>query len=188
MASISEMTPLGTAAPDFALPEVVNGALTTLDDLPGRALVVAFLSRHCPYVQHVEHGLAALAREYDEAGSEVSFVGICSNDPEVEPDDAPERLAEQKQRVGFPFPYLHDASQEIARAYGAACTPDFFVFDADRRLAYRGQMDGARPGNEEIPVSGIDLRKAVDLVLDGKPVPEPHRPSIGCGIKWREGS
>lgn len=187
MAQISEMIELGTPAPDFNLPEVTNGALTTLDDLPGRALVVAFLSRHCPYVMHIQDGLAALAREYEDAGAEVSFVGICANDADAYPDDAPESLAEQKRLAGFPFPYLHDASQEAARAYGAACTPDFFVYDGDRRLAYRGQMDGARPGNDEIPASGIDLRKAIDLVLAGDPVPEPHRPSMGCGIKWRQG-
>ncbi len=185
MASVSEMIPLGTTAPDFNLREVTNGALTTLDDLPGDALVVMFLSRHCPYVVHVQEGLSALVDEYVEAGRPVSFVGICSNDAASHPDDAPESLAEQKRLVGFSFPYLHDETQEVARAYGAACTPDFFVFDADRRLAYRGQMDGARPGNDEVPVSGIDLRKAIDLVLDGKPVPEPHLPSRGCGIKWR---
>ena len=187
MAQISQMIPLGTPAPDFALPEVTNGALTTLQDLPGRALVVAFLSRHCPYVLHIQDGLAALAQEYDDAEADVAFVGICANDAVAYPEDAPESLAEQKRLAGFPFPYLHDESQEVARAYGAVCTPDFFVYDGDRHLAYRGQMDGARPGNDEVPVSGIDLRKAIDRVLDGTPVPEPHQPSMGCGIKWREG-
>ena len=187
MAAISEMVPLGTPAPDFNLRDVTNGALTTLDDLPGEALVVMFICNHCPYVVHVQDGLAALTNEYLDAEAPVAFVGICSNDAEQYPDDAPAELALQADRVGFRFPYLHDESQEIARAYNAACTPDFFVYDAERTLTYRGGMDGARPGLDDIPVSGIDLRKAIDLTLEGETVPEPHRPSMGCGIKWRDG-
>jgi len=181
----STMLELGTQAPDFALPEV-GGGTVRLADLPaGRPLLVMFLSRHCPYVQHVQEGLAALCREYGDRG--VAMVAISANDTARYPDDRPERLQEQKAAAGFPFPYLHDATQEVAKAYRAACTPDFFLFDADRRLAYRGQMDASRPGNG-VPVTGADLRAALDALLLGRPVPAEQIPSVGCNIKWKPGN
>jgi peroxiredoxin len=185
MAATSAMMELGTPAPDFRLEEVTDGstvALTDLADSP--ALLVAFLCRHCPYVVHVQDAFAALAREYTSRG--VAVVGISANDPDSHPDDAPDRLAEQKRAVGFGFPYLFDGSQEVARAYGAACTPDFFLFDGDRRLVYRGRMDDSRPGQGE-PTGG-DLRAALDAVLAGVPVAADQAPSIGCSIKWRPGN
>ncbi|MFA9430688.1 thioredoxin family protein [Egicoccus sp. AB-alg2] len=185
MALTSNMLALGTPAPAFALPEVTDGTTVSLDDLDGEVLVVAFLSRHCPYVKHVQDELAALARDYVVDGR-ASFVGICANDADNYPDDAPERLADQKRQVGFVFPYLHDADQEVAKAYRAACTPDFFVFDRDRRLAYRGRMDESRPGGET--PTGKDLRAAIDALLAGERPGEDQAPSMGCGIKWRPGN
>jgi peroxiredoxin len=185
MAVASTMLPLGTQAPDFSLP-ATDGSTLSLDSLDGApALLVAFICNHCPYVKHVEDRLAALSKEYIDRG--VAIVGICSNDALSYPDDAPAKLAGQKERVGFPFPYLIDESQEVAKAYTAACTPDFFLFDADRRLVYRGQMDSSRPGNQE-PVTGEDLRTALDALLSGAPVSEDQRPSLGCGIKWKPGN
>lgn len=185
MAANSEMLELGTPAPDFALPEVTDGATVRLDDLDGEVLVVMFLSRHCPYVQHVQDAIAACARRYANT-DRVTFVAIASNDPQIQPDDAPDRLAEQKHEVGFVFPYLFDEDQQVARAYHAACTPDFYVFDADRRLAYRGRMDSSRPGGEA--ASGDELRDAVNALLDGDR-PDPDQwPSVGCSIKWRPGT
>ncbi len=182
MAVSSTMLPLGTPAPDFALPEVTDDATVSLDGLSDApVLVVVFLSRHCPYVKHLEARLATVATDLQQQGA--AFVGICANDAEAYPDDAPAMLAEQKRTVGLPFPYLHDASQAVARAYGAACTPDFFVFDRDRRLAYRGQFDASRPGQGE--PSGQDLVAAVQAVLAGEQPPADQRPSIGCSIKWR---
>lgn len=185
MAATSTMMDLGTAAPDFALPEVTDRATVSRDDLTGDVLVVMFLCRHCPYVVHVQEELAALAREYLDDGR-VSLVGISSNDPASHPDDAPDQLAEQKREVGFPFPYLFDESQEVARAYGAACTPDFFVFDRERRLAYRGRMDETRPGGD--PPTGADLRAAIDALLAGRRPTDDQWPSMGCSIKWRPGN
>jgi peroxiredoxin len=182
MATASTMLELGTPAPDLTLPEVTDGSTVSLRDLTGEVLVVLFLSRHCPFVVHVQDELAALAQEYQATGR-VSFVGICANDPERQPDDAPERLAEQKRTVGFPFPYLFDATQEVALAYRAACTPDLFVFDRDRRLAYRGQVDATRPGGD--PPTGADLRAAIDALLDGQQPADEQWPSMGCSIKWR---
>lgn len=185
MAVSSMRLPLGTPAPDFTLPST-EGDKVSLGDVAGApALVVMFLCNHCPYVRHVQRGLAELAREYVQRG--VAFVGVCSNDPEQYPDDAPEALARQKAQVGFGFPYLIDETQEVAKAFGAACTPDFFVFDGDRRLVYRGQMDDSRPGSE-VPVTGRDLRAALDAVLAGEPVPEDQQPSVGCSIKWKPGN
>lgn len=185
MAVSSNMLDLGTPAPDFALPEVTDGHIVTRDDLADApVLVVAFLSRHCPYVKHVQAAFAALASEYQQRG--VAVVGICSNDAEAYPDDAPDQLARQKQEVGFAFPYLHDAAQTVAQAYQAACTPDFYVFDADRRLVYRGQLDDSRPSSGE--ATGSDLRAALDAVLAGTPVPAEQHPSVGCSIKWRPAS
>jgi peroxiredoxin len=185
MAVESNMVPLGSPAPDFSLPEVTGGkvALSDLDGAP--ALLVVFLANHCPYVRHVESGLGALATEYADRG--VAVVGIASNDVERYPEDAPPALASQKARAGFRFPYLYDETQEVARAYGAACTPDFYVFDAGRHLAYRGQMDGSRP-HSDVPVTGADLRDALDAVLAGTPVSTDQRPSLGCSIKWKPGN
>jgi peroxiredoxin len=185
MAAISTMLPLGSEAADFSLADT-DGSKKSLDDFEAsRALLVMFICNHCPYVKHVETGLAQLADDYLERG--VAIVGICSNDPNAHPDDAPEGLAAQKQRAGFPFPYLVDESQEVARAYQAACTPDFFLFDEDRKLVYRGQMDDSRPGNGS-PVTGSNLRAALDAVLSGRPVSDEQRPSMGCSIKWRSGN
>ncbi len=180
----STMLPLGTNAPEFRLPDT-EGQTVSLDDFPAApATLVIFLCNHCPYVKHVRHELAKLAREYMDRG--VAVVGISSNDAEAYPDDRPELMAKEKAEVGYPFPYLYDESQEVARAYQAACTPDFYVFDRDRKLVYRGQLDASRPGND-IPVTGQDLRAALDAVLDGRPVSDPQRPSIGCNIKWKPG-
>lgn len=181
----STMLPLGTKAPAFALPDP-EGKVVSLDDVakPGQVLTVWFLCNHCPYVKHVRHELAGLGREYQAKG--VAVVAISSNDAEAYPADSPKMMAREAAEVGYTFPYLFDATQEVARAYRAACTPDFYVFDADRSLIYRGQMDGSRPGNAT-PVTGADLRQALDAALDGRPAPEVQRPSMGCNIKWRPG-
>jgi peroxiredoxin len=184
MAASSLMVPLGTPAHDFELPSV-DGATVKLADLDGRALVVMFLCNHCPYVRHVERQLGAVAAEY--AGRDVAAVGICSNDTETNPDDGPAGLAEQARRAGFQFPYLIDDSQQVAAAYRAMCTPDLFLYDVDRRLAYRGALDDSTPRSGR-PVTGALLRDALDRVLEGQPVPEPHRPSMGCSLKWKPGN
>ena len=182
MAQTSDMLPLRTPAPDFALPDL-DGKVVARDDLAGApALLVAFLCNHCPYVRHVERTFGDLARQWKREG--LAVVGICSNDVASYPDDDRDGLAAQAERAGFAFPYLIDESQDVARAYGAACTPDFFLFDQDRALAYRGALDASTPGNN-VPVTGDELRAAVETVLAGEPVPEPHRPSIGCSIKWK---
>lgn len=181
----STMAPLGMEAPDFDLPDP-EGERYSLDDFADApALLVVFMCNHCPYVKHIQDELAAFASEYLERG--LAVVGINSNDWDRYPEDRPEVMAREKQRVGYPFPYLVDETQEVARAYGAACTPDFFLFDGDRRLVYRGQFDGSRPGSD-VPVTGEDLRGAADRVLDGKPVPEDQDPSVGCNIKWKPGN
>lgn len=182
----STMLELGTPAPPFALPEVTTDeqvSLLDLDDAP--VLLVAFLCTHCPYVIHVQDAFAELAREYGQRG--VAVVGIASNDPEVSPSDTPEALAEQKRTVGFDFPYLFDADQSVAKAYTAACTPDLFVFDAARTLVYRGRMDASRPGSE-VPVTGEDLRAALDAALAGDAPSSDQWPSMGCSIKWAPGN
>lgn len=185
MATESFHVQLGMLAPPFDLPSVV-GERVALADFAGRpALVVAFICNHCPYVRHVESALAQFATDYEP--HKVATVGISANDAETYPDDDVEHLAEQARRAGFTFPYLYDETQDVARAYGAVCTPDLFVFDSDWRLAYRGEFDGTRP-NRGAPANGESLRAAVDLVVAGTPVPEPHPPSIGCSIKWRTGS
>ena len=182
MAMASTMMPLGTSAPDFALPDT-DGATVRRDDFAhAPALLVMFICNHCPYVQHVRPELAHLGRDYRERG--VGIVAISSNDIERYPDDSPERMKEEKEASGYTFPYLFDQTQEVARAYGAACTPDFFLFDASGKLVYRGQLDDSRPGNGK-PVTGRDLRAALDAVLAGEPVPAEQQPSIGCSIKWR---
>ena len=174
---------LGTKAPDFALRDVVSGDTVRRDDFIGqKGLLVMFICTHCPYVKHVETSLAALGVDYEGKG--VGIVAISSNDAEMYPDDGPEGLKQQAQRMGFRFPYLYDESQEVAKAYHAACTPDFFLFDGDLKLAYRGQFDGSRPGSG-IPVTGQDLRAAMDALLAGKPVTKEQRPSMGCNIKWK---
>ncbi|MGZ8566212.1 MAG: thioredoxin family protein [Actinomycetota bacterium] len=185
MATTSTMLPLGTRAPDFAPTDVVTGETVRRDDFRGRpALLVLFICRHCPYVAHIRSQLAALGRDY--AGL-IGIVAISPNDPETYPEDAPESLSEEAREAGYVFPYLFDATQEVAKAYTAACTPDPFLFDGEGALVYRGQLDASRPGNG-IPVTGADLRAAIDAVLAGRPVAEDQRPSVGCSIKWREGN
>jgi peroxiredoxin len=179
----STMLELGTTAPDFALPDAVSGKTVRRDDYRGKkALLVMFICTHCPYVKHIEKSLGPLAADY--ASQPFGIVAISSNDVTTHPADSPDGLKQQAQTNGFIFPYLYDESQAVAHAYKAACTPDFFLFDSDSKLVYRGQYDSSRPGNG-IPVSGMDLRSAIDLVLAGKPVPADQRPSIGCNIKWK---
>src|ERR1017187_5455756 len=179
----STMLELGVIAPDFTLTDVVTGKTVRRDDFRGQqTLLVIFICAHCPYVKHIEKGLAALGRDYEE--KQVGIVPISSNDAATHPADSPAGLKRQAETLGFVFPYLYDESQAVAHAYKAACTPDFFLFDADRRLVYRGQFDSSRPGNG-IPVPGQDRRAAIDQVLAGKPVPRDQRPSIGCNIKWK---
>lgn len=182
----STMLPLGTTAPDFSLSDVRDGKTVTLADLSGRqGLLVMFLCRHCPYVKHLVRAVADFAKEYQEKG--LAIVGISSNDAGNYPDDRPESLAEQARQVGFTFPYLYDEDQSVAKAYRAACTPDFFLFDRDLKLVYRGQFDDSRPGNN-LPITGADLRAACDAILAGTPVPQQQRPSMGCNIKWKGGN
>jgi peroxiredoxin len=182
MAIESTMLALGTSAPHFALPEPATGATVSLDDLAGPALVVTFICNHCPYVKHVAAGLTALGRDLADQG--VAVVAISSNDVDTYPQDGPDQMAVAARDYGWTFPYLYDETQDVARAYSAACTPDTFVFDGERRLVYRGQLDNSRPGND-LPVNAADVRAAVDAVVAGRPVDADQRPSIGCGIKWR---
>jgi peroxiredoxin len=182
----STMLKLGTPAPDFRLPEVTSGKTLSLDSFAGRkALLVMFICRHCPFVQHVKAGLAALGRDY--AGKDAAIVAISSNDAKNYPEDAPESLKAMAEEEGFTFPFLYDESQSAAKAYSAACTPDFFLFDKDRRLVYRGQLDDSRPTNGK-PVTGKDLRVALDAALAGKPPLPDQKPSVGCNIKWKTGN
>jgi peroxiredoxin len=186
MAVPSTMLALGTKAPEFELPDVTTGRIVSLSDFSDRkALLVMFICRHCPYVRHVREELARLGRDF--ADSELAIVAISSNDIVEYPEDRPESLAEEAREAGYVFPYLFDQSQEVAKAYTAACTPDFFLFDADRALVYRGQLDDSRPSNG-LPVTGKDLRAAIDAVLAGTPVSEDQRASIGCSIKWHAGN
>jgi peroxiredoxin len=178
------MIPLDTQAPQFNLPDTVSGEMMSLEQLKSdQATVVMFICNHCPYVKHINTGLVQLANDYLPQG--VSFVGISSNDVQAYPDDGPERMKEVAQELGYPFPYLYDESQEVARDYQAACTPDFYLFDGQMKLVYRGQMDGSRPNSGQ-PVTGQDLRAALDSVLGGRPVNPEQKASIGCNIKWRE--
>jgi peroxiredoxin len=182
----STMLELGTRAPDFALPDVVSGRTVRLEDFDGKkALLVMFVCRHCPFVKHVQRELGRLGRDY--AGREVGIVAVSANDPDAYPQDAPESLAEWAREMGFAFPLCFDESQEVAKAYRAACTPDFFVFDGERRLVYRGQLDDSRPTNGK-PVTGRDLRAALDAVLAHRPVASDQTPSIGCNVKWKPGN
>ena len=180
----STMLPLGTAAPDFKLPDT-NGKTISLADFKGKpALLVIFMCNHCPYVKHIRAGLAQLARDYTPLGA--AIVGINANDAANYPEDSPAKMAQEVKSAGYIFPYLYDESQAVAKSYRGACTPDIFVFDQNRKLAYRGQFDDSRPGNG-IPVTGKDLRAALDAVLAGKPVSANQKASIGCNIKWKPG-
>lgn len=183
-ATPSTMLPLGTVAPGFHLPNSTGGLVSKDDFAASPALLVMFLCNHCPYVKHVAEEVVRVAKEYQ--ARRVAVVAISSNDVAQHPEDGPAQMAEVAIAMGATFPYLYDESQEVAKAYHAACTPDFFLFDADRRLVYRGQLDGARPGND-VPVSGHDLRAALESVLIGRPAPEPQLPSLGCNIKWKPG-
>lgn len=181
------MLPLGTPAPPFELPDTVSGGRMTLQDVAEgqRGLLVMFICAHCPFVIHVEEELARLGRDYASSG--LGMAAISSNSVVSHPQDAPDRLKAMAARLGFGFPYLYDESQAVAKAYTAACTPDFFLFDSEQRLAYRGRLDDSRPGNG-IPVDGRDLRAAIDAVLGGRPVPTEQLPSAGCNIKWAPGN
>jgi peroxiredoxin len=180
----STMLPLGTPAPPFRLPDPA-GRLVALEDFANEpALLVMFLCNHCPYVQHVADGIARLVRDY--AGKGLAAVAINANDVAKYPADAPAKMAEEAKRRGYTFPYLYDESQAVAKAYRAACTPEFYLFDRERRLVYRGQLDASRPGNA-VPVTGADLRAALDALLRGAPVPGDQKPSMGCNIKWTPG-
>lgn len=180
----STMLNLGTKAPSFALPDTISDSIKTLDELKSdRATVVMFICNHCPYVIHVNEELVRLAKDYDSKG--VSFVAISSNDVVNYPMDGPELMKKHAATVGYPFPYLYDESQLVAKAYDAACTPDFYLFDGDLNLAYRGRLDGSRPGSGN-PVTGEDLRAAIDAVLAGEQPTEKQYPSAGCNIKWKK--
>jgi peroxiredoxin len=181
----SKMLELGTSAPDFSLPDT-RGKMVSLSDFKNSdALLVMFICNHCPYVRHVAGAIARLGKEYQQKA--VAVVGINSNDAVNYPADSPAMMAEEVKRVGYSFPYLYDESQKLAKAYRAACTPEFYVFDQGRRLAYRGRLDGSTPGNST-PTTGEDLRAALDAVLAGKPVPSEQKPSVGCNIKWKPGN
>jgi peroxiredoxin len=180
----STMLPLGTAAPDFKLPDV-SGKTLSLADFKGKPLLVMFICNHCPYVKHIRTGLAQLGRDYVPRGAAIA--AISSNDVDNYPQDGPDKMKEEAKAAGYNFPYLYDATQAVAKNYRAACTPDFYLFDKDHRLVYRGQFDDSRPGNG-LPVTGKDLREALDAVLAGKAVPSAQKPSIGCNIKWKSGN
>ena len=179
----SVMVELGTRAPQFNLPDTVSGKNYSLDNIKGNvATVIMFICNHCPFVKHVNHELVNLANDYNNRG--IRFAAISANDVVNYPDDAPELMQQVALQLKYPFPYLYDETQQVARAYDAACTPDFYIYDADLRLVYRGQLDDSRPGNE-IPVSGKDIRQALDCLISVHPVPKEQKPSIGCNIKWK---
>jgi len=181
----STMLPLGTKAPAFSLPDP-SGTIVSSEDFAGSSgLLVMFLCPHCPFVRHVRGELASFARDYQPRG--LAVVAINSNDVAQYPDDSPEKMTEEAEEVGYTFPYLVDETQEVARAYRAACTPDLYLFDGDRRLVYRGQLDASRPGNG-VPVTGEDLRRAADALLSGQPLSADQMPSLGCNIKWKPGN
>ena len=182
----STMVELGTEAPDFQLPDVVSGQTISLDNFASKkALLVMFISKHCPYVQHVKEELARIGNDYRERN--VGIVAISSNDVTNYPDDAPDQLKAMAEELDLSYPVCYDESQETAKAYNAACTPDFFLFDANRRLVYRGQLDDSRPGNGK-PITGQDLRAALDAVLGDQTVNQDQKPSLGCNIKWKAGN
>jgi peroxiredoxin len=185
MLTASTMLALGSAAPDFRLLDTTGRPVARDDFKAAPALLVAFLCNHCPYVKHIRSGLATFAREYRAKG--LAMVGINSNDAEEYPEDSLKKMVDEVKNAGYVFPYLYDETQAVAKAYHAACTPDFFLFDAGRRLVYRGQFDDSRPGNN-VPVTGADLRAACDAALAGKPVPPTQKPSMGCNIKWKPGN
>ncbi len=181
----SEMIPLGTSAPHFSLPDPSGEIHSLADADDAKAVVIAFICNHCPYVVHIADAFAKVTGEVIDQG--VAVFAINSNDWTTHPDDSPERMAKESKERGYRFPYLIDEDQSVARAYSAACTPDIYVFDAERKLVYRGQFDGTRPSSDE-PATGVDLKAAVEAVMLGEAVPEPQRPSAGCSIKWRAGS
>lgn len=181
--TLSLMVELGTLAPDFELPDTISGTNLNLQKIKGSvATVIMFICNHCPFVKHINDGLVSLANDY--GGKGISFVAISSNDVINYPDDSPEKMKETALNAGYPFPYLYDESQEVAKKYQAVCTPDFFIYDKDLKLVYRGQLDDSRPGNE-IPVTGKNIRQALDCLLNNQPVSQEQRPSIGCNIKWK---
>ena len=181
----STMLPLGTRAPDFALPNVDGRTVTLADTAGPRGTLVMFICNHCPFVKHVADQLAALGRDCLPRG--IGVVAISSNDVSSHPADSPEQMVHEAEERGYVFPYLYDETQDVAHAYHAACTPDFFLFDGDCKLAYRGQLDASRPGND-VPVTGADLRAAIDALVAGRPVATEQRPSLGCNIKWKPGN
>ncbi|MCC6749191.1 MAG: thioredoxin family protein [Deltaproteobacteria bacterium] len=181
----STMAPLGMTAPDFRLPDPSGRMVALSDFAEARALLVMFICNHCPFVRHVRAELARLGRDYLPRG--VAVVAINANDVASHPEDSPARMAEEAREAGYGFPYLFDETQAVAQAYRAACTPDFFLFDGARRLVYRGQLDDSRPGNDR-PVTGADLRAALDALLDGRAVASEQRASLGCNIKWKPGN
>ncbi|UOB18310.1 thioredoxin family protein [Abyssalbus ytuae] len=179
----SNMLPLGTKAPDFILPDTVSGNMISLSEVKGNiGMVVMFICNHCPFVKHVNTQMVSLARDYTKKG--VGFVAISSNDVLNYPDDTPELMKKNAEEQGFVFPYLYDETQEVAKSYEAACTPDFYIFNKNLELVYRGQLDDSRPGNG-IPLTGKDMRDALDALINGRPVPAIQKPSIGCNIKWK---
>jgi peroxiredoxin len=181
----STMLDLGTKMPQFRLP-ATDGTTVSSDEVrSAKGVLVMFICNHCPFVKHIRGGLAQFGKDYKDSG--LAVVAINSNDTETHPDDSPEKMKSEVAEQGYVFPYLFDPDQSVAKAFNAACTPDFFLFDADGSLVYRGQFDGARPGNED-PVTGTDLRKAADQVLAGESVPAEQTPSVGCNIKWRAGN
>ncbi len=182
----STMLELGTSLPSFSLPEPKTGKLVSTDDLAdAKAVVVMFICNHCPYVKRIADGLASFGRDY--AAQQVAILAVSSNDVVNYPDDSPSKMVEEAQARSYPFPYLFDEDQSVAKAFRAACTPEFYVFDGDRKLVYRGQFDSARPSNDD-PVSGADVRQAVDAVLNGSDINPEQIASVGCNIKWREGN
>jgi len=179
----STMVTLGTKAPDFLLPDTIGGKQLSLKDVKGEtATMIMFICNHCPFVKHINAELVGLANDYKNKG--IGFAAISSNDVINHPNDSPELMTQLAKQLKYPFPYLYDESQETAKAYDAACTPDFFIYDNDLRLVYRGQLDDSRPGNE-IPVTGKDIRQALDCLINNEPVPQEQRPGIGCNIKWK---
>jgi thiol-disulfide isomerase/thioredoxin len=179
----STMIPLGTRAPEFTLPDTVSGKELSLNDIKGeKGTLVMFICNHCPFVIHVNEQLVQLGNDYQPNG--INLIAINSNDVKNYPEDSPEKMTLVAKKLGYPFPYLFDETQEVAKAYDAACTPDFFLFDAEMRLVYRGQLDGARPGND-VPITGVDLREAMDALLYGEEITQDQKPSMGCSIKWR---
>ncbi|MBI1390336.1 MAG: redoxin domain-containing protein [bacterium] len=181
----STMLPIGTLMPDFSLQDTDGTPVSAGDFLDAPVIVIAFICNHCPYVKHVRHEFKQLAEDYQKKG--VAFIAINSNNIETHPDDSPEMMAEEKKAIGYTFPYLFDETQEVAKAFRAACTPDFFVFDREQKLFYRGQMDDSRP-NSGKPATGAELRAAIEAALAGNKPPETQKPSAGCNIKWKPGA